>query len=113
MPIDPRDVLRVQAIAFNAHSLGTLGGQYRRALCYMDGDPMGQGPDAVEAALAQEWKDAVGRVVDLDGEPVLASFEGDEGMGRPRGVIQLDWEDDEIARCRIDHDPAALRRLMT
>lgn len=100
----------MQARAFNARE--TLAGEYNRAAVIRDGEWLGEGAEAVRRGLEAEWgSGCVGRVVDLDGEPAIAEYEGDEGRGEPRGVVRLDVQDGNVIACRIDHDPALLERL--
>ena len=105
-------VTRVQAHAFNARDLATLAGYTGGARVIEDGAVVGRGHAAMERCMRREWgAGLVGRVVDLDGEPVVAEYDRD-GEGEPRGVLRFAMAGDRVEECRFEHDPATLARLV-
>jgi len=113
MPLGPRDLLAVHARAFNAQDLETLVGQYTAAARFIrDGKWVGEGHAAVRKGLEEEMSGAVhGRLLDIDGEPVLVEYTGEEGRDEPRGVIRFEVVGSQVAECRVDHGAAAVARL--
>jgi len=104
--------LRVQARAFNAKDVGTLVGHATAAArCIRDGEWLGEGPDAIRDGLEAEWRrGCVGRLLDVDGEPVLVEYDG-EGAGPAQGTIRFRFDGDRITECRIDHEPGLAGRV--
>lgn len=114
MPSELRDLLRVQAYAFNsrdAESLVQHATAHARAI--RDGELMGEGPEALRRLLVQEYgeENVVGRIMDLDGEPVLVEWAGPEGRREPRAVLRLAAARDRVTELSIDHDPDLVRRI--
>ncbi len=111
----PRAFAEVQARAFNAHDTETLASQsYRGARVLRDGHLVGEGRKALRAHLEAEFKDrpmAFTRVLDLDGEPVLAEYTGDEGNPVVAGIIRFKAFQGRVEEMRIDHDAKTLSRL--
>ncbi len=111
----PRAFAEVQARAFNAHDSETLASHsYRGARILRDGHLVGEGRKALQAHLEAEFRDrplAFTRVLDLDGEPVLAEYTGDEGNEVVRGIISFKAFEGRVEELRIDHDEARLQRL--
>ncbi|HLF16202.1 MAG TPA: nuclear transport factor 2 family protein [Candidatus Thermoplasmatota archaeon] len=109
----PREVLGLPIRAFNGHDLEGLEAHVAQgAPCIRDGELLGEGPAAVRRALQEEYKlseELVGRVMELDGEPVVVEWDG-EGWGRPIGVLRVAGEG-RITGLRIDHDERTVARL--
>lgn len=113
MASEPYGLLRVQAHAFNAKDVETAVGHYTAAARFVrDGEVVGEGREAVRRGLTQEFESAaLGRLSELDGEPVLVAYTGDEGHEEPSGVIRFRAQGPWLTECRVDHSPATLQLL--
>ncbi len=111
----PRAFAEVQARAFNAHDTETLASQsYRGARVLRDGHLVGEGRTALRAQLEAEFRDrplAFARVLDLDGETVLAEYAGEENNPVVQGIIRFRAFQGRIEELRIDRDARLLSRL--
>ncbi len=111
----PRAFAEVQARAFNAHDTETLASQaFRGARVLRDGRLVGEGRGALRAQLEAEFRDrpmAFAAVRDLDGEPVLAEYGGDERDPVVQGVIRFRAFAGRVEELRIDRDRRLLSRL--
>lgn len=112
-----RDAIRLHACAFNGRDLDHIALQAEPdAPCFCDGEWVGEGPVAVREALQREFNleaNLVGRVGQLDDEPVIIELAGGEGRWEPRGAVRLlDDESGRIREVRIDHAPNIVRGLV-
>ena len=104
--------LRVHTCALNARDLETLAAQAApHAACICDGEWVGEGPDAVRAALAKEFavnEEVFARLGLHDGEPAVLQF---DAKGARRSALRFRGEPGvgRFRELRIDHDqPAAI-----
>jgi hypothetical protein len=113
---DKEALLRVHAGAINAQDLDTiLGHYYAASRCIRDGELVGEGPETVRQTLMEDFRgegDLVGRVMRLDGEPILIEWGGLEGRGEPRTVVRIEARGDVVREVRIDRDAQAVRDLV-
>jgi hypothetical protein len=111
-----RELLRVHAFAFNGRDVESLVSQSTSATaCFRDGRWVGEGPEAVRRAILEEYErgDIVGRLMTVDGEPLLAEWSGPEGARVPTGAVRIQaGPTARIQEIRIDHDEAMVRRLV-
>ncbi|MCA1818869.1 MAG: hypothetical protein ABR562_04845 [Thermoplasmatota archaeon] len=108
-------LLRMHAGAMNGHDPDSIITHYHHGCrCIRDGALVAEGPTAVRKALLEEFPvsdELIGRVMDLDGEPVLVEWGGLEGREVPRGILRLEAHGDRVMEVRIDHDPKTVKRL--
>jgi len=105
----------MHAGAMNGHDLDSIIHHYHAgARCIRDGQFMGEGPEMIRRALLEEFgasEDCIGRVMELDGEPVVVEWGGVEGREQPRAIIRLEGHGDRVTLVRIDHDARTVRRV--
>lgn len=117
MVSDKEALLSVHSRAITAHDVETIVGHAHQTVrCMCDGRWMGEGTDVLRRALEAEYVGRgplVGRVMDLDGEPVVVAFEAPEsGAGpRPRGVMRFNSTGQGVTECRIEHGSDLVDRL--
>lgn len=113
MQVPSQELLRVQTRAFNARDLETLVGPFTAAARFIrDGEWVGEGRDAVRKGLEAELSSGShGRLLLVDGEPVLVEYDGEEGHPVPRGTIRFEVEGSQLTQCVVDHDGAVVERL--
>jgi hypothetical protein len=82
--------LRLHTCALNARDVETLAAQAApNAPCICDGEWVGEGPDAVRAALAKEFAtddEVFARLGTLDGEPAILQF---DASGEQRSALRF------------------------
>ncbi|MFA5944691.1 MAG: hypothetical protein WC876_09520 [Candidatus Thermoplasmatota archaeon] len=106
---EPRD-LRLHTCALNARDVETLAAQAApHAPCFCDGEWVGEGPDAVRAALTKEFavnEDLFARLGTHDGEPAILQF---DSLGSQRGALRFRGEPGvgRFQELRIDHGPVS------
>lgn len=115
MASDKEALLAVHSRALTAHDVDTIVGHAHQAVrCMCDGQWMGEGPDVLRKAIEAEYvgrDPLVGRIMDLDGEPVLVAFEASETGHKPHGVMRFHSSAQRITECRIEHQPDLVDRL--
>jgi len=106
-------VARVQAAAFNAQDMDTFANQVgRQARVLRDGFLIGEGRGALHKGITAEYQEGrFAQAARLDGEAVVAEFQGDPEHPQYLGVIRSHHIGDLVDEVRIDHDPVLLRRL--
>lgn len=111
--LDAWSLARVQACALNGHDVEWLASCCAPdARCVLDGELLGEGPQAVRDGIEAEYRarDPVVRLLDVDGEPVFVECSRTES-GPVQGRIRLVVEADRVTEVRIDHAPAVVARL--
>lgn len=109
-----RRLAEVHARAFNGHDVDLLVHQsLPGARILRDGELLGEGPEALRDGIEAEYRTEMthARALELDGEPVLAEFTGDEGNEVVRGIIRFKSLGGRLEEVRIDHDEDACGRL--
>ncbi len=110
--VDDRSFAEVHARALNAHDVDLVAtNAYRHARIIKDGHYLGEGRQALCKALTEESEGFISRVVELDGEPVIAEYCGDEGNEIVQGIVQFKRFEGRVEEIRIDHDADRLRRV--
>lgn len=98
--------LRLHACALNARDVETLAAQAGpHAPCICDGEWVGEGPEAVRAALAKEFAtgdEVFARLGTLDGQPVILQF---DASGEQRSALRFlgGSAPGRFQELRIDH----------
>ena len=114
--LDAHVLAQVHARAFNGHDVGLWMQQAMPdARVLRDGELLGQGPDAMRDGIEAEYRTQElvhARVIDLDGEPALAEFAGDEHNAVVRGLIRFKAYAGRLSEVDIDHSPEARQRVM-
>ena len=83
---------RLQACALNGHDVEWLAACCAPdARCLLDGELLGEGPQAVRDGIEAEYRarDPVVRLLDVDGEPVLVECGGDAESGLVQGRLRF------------------------
>jgi ketosteroid isomerase-like protein len=110
-----RDALRVHACCLTGRDVDTVAANAAPdAICFCDGEYVGEGADGIRKALLQELADneeLVARVASLDGETVVAELAGPDGHWSPRAAVRIRADDEGIHEIRITHDPRVVTRL--
>ncbi len=98
------DLLDAHACACNGRAWETLRPFWAHdARAEVDGEPVGTGPKAVASALQAAWDEGlVARVMDVGGSRALVGYDGPEGSGRPRVMVQLHTSNGRVAACSVE-----------
>jgi hypothetical protein len=99
----------------NGHDVGSLVGHYpATSRILRDGELVGEGADSVLKALEAEFPPGgMGRVVLVEGEPVLLQWSDAERLQRPNALVRLKHQGDRVSEVRIDHDPGMLQEFLS
>lgn len=106
-------LFRKHAACGNSQDMAGLAGHYpATSRVVRDGQWVGEGPESVLAALSLEFAGGLGRVVMVEGEPMLVQWGDPERLETPRAVVRLKAQGDRVSEVRIDHDPAFVRDIV-
>jgi hypothetical protein len=115
MPIGKDELIRIHAGALNGHDPESVMGHYHPGVrCIRDGCLVGEGRDAVRKAFLEEFalnEELVGRVMEVDGEPVVVEWAGPEGREAPRAIVRLEAQAGRVTELRIERDARTVRRV--
>ena len=114
MTVEMRDLLRVHACNINARDLEGLASQAEPdAPCFCDGEWVGEGPEGVRLAMANEvarTEEVLARMGRIGGEPVILEFSGGEGRWQAHGAVRIRGDaDGRIQELRVTHDERIVR----
>ncbi|MEA3190087.1 MAG: hypothetical protein QOD77_669 [Thermoplasmata archaeon] len=106
-------LFRHHAACCNGQDTAALAGHYpASSRVVRDGEWVGEGPDSVLAALGREFAGGLGRVLMVEGEPMLVQWSDPERLQVPYAVVRLKAQGDRVSEVRIDHDPAFVRDVV-